>query len=152
MCDYDHREICNSNNLYFLHFHFIRINCFCFSFFFLFLLTDSVLKYCGIPSTGTCCTYNMEMKLATASRTQLEKNTKESIVKLASVLGTRANKFNGKTQIFHFFHPNIDIFFTYASKLKFKHHYEVKDNINPSRIWQKKKNEKNEIISFVFIN
>lgn len=55
-----------------------------------------VLRYCESPSSGTCCTYNMETKLAASSRIQLEKNTKESIGKLASVLTTRAIKFNGK--------------------------------------------------------
>lgn len=38
----------------------------------------------------------METKLTAASRTQLERNTKESIAKLSSVLGIRATKFNGK--------------------------------------------------------
>jgi len=55
-----------------------------------------VLRYCEIPAHGTCCTYSMETRLAGQSRMQLEKNTKDSIGKLASVLGTRAQKFNGK--------------------------------------------------------
>lgn len=54
-----------------------------------------VPRYCE-PSSGTCCTYSMETKLAGLSRMQLEKNTKESIGKLASVLATRAIKFNGE--------------------------------------------------------
>lgn len=54
-----------------------------------------VPRYCE-PSSGTCCTYSMETKLASLSRMQLEKNTKESIGKLASVLATRAVKFNGE--------------------------------------------------------
>lgn len=55
-----------------------------------------VLRYCEMADAGTCCTYNVETKLAGASRMQLEKNTKESIGKLASILGTRATKFNGE--------------------------------------------------------
>ncbi|KAG4077344.1 hypothetical protein HA402_009745 [Bradysia odoriphaga] len=54
---------------------------------------NMVPRYCE-PSSGTCCTYSMETKLAGLSRMQLEKNTKESIGKLASVLATRAIKFN----------------------------------------------------------
>lgn len=46
--------------------------------------------------TGSCCTTTMETRLAAAARLQLEKQTKDSIGKLASVLGTRAQKFNGK--------------------------------------------------------
>lgn len=61
-----------------------------------FLVSEMVLRYCDNPATGTCCTYSVEMKLASTSRAQLEKNTKESIGKLSSVLGTRAAKFNGK--------------------------------------------------------
>lgn len=53
-----------------------------------------------MPNSGTCCTYNVETKLAGASRMQLEKHTKESIGKLATVLGTRATKFNGKLLFF----------------------------------------------------
>ncbi|XP_037049741.1 glypican-4 [Bradysia coprophila] len=56
-------------------------------------INDMVPRYCE-PSSGTCCTYSMETKLAGLSRMQLEKNTKESIGKLASVLATRAIKFN----------------------------------------------------------
>lgn len=37
----------------------------------------------------------MEMKLASNSRAQLERNTKELIGKLASVLSARATRFNG---------------------------------------------------------
>lgn len=63
--------------------------------FFFVLFVDMVPRYCE-PSSATCCTYNMETKLAGLSRMQLEKNTKESIGKLASVLATRAMKFNGE--------------------------------------------------------
>lgn len=55
-----------------------------------------MLRFCEIPAKGACCHNGMELKLASLSRQQLEKNTKESISKLASVLGTRATKFNGK--------------------------------------------------------
>lgn len=53
-----------------------------------------MLRFCDIPAKGACCQNSME--LATLSRQQLDKNTKESIAKLSSVLGTRAVKFNGK--------------------------------------------------------
>lgn len=55
-----------------------------------------MLRFCEFPARGACCHNSMELKLASLSRLQLEKNTKESISKLASVLGTRATKFNGK--------------------------------------------------------
>lgn len=57
--------------------------------------TDIRLAYCDVSGSGTCCTKNMESKLSTNSRVQLEHNTKEMIGKLASVLSVRANRFNG---------------------------------------------------------
>lgn len=59
------------------------------------LFSDVRLVYCDTPASGTCCTKNMELKLASTSRTTLERNTKELIGKLASVLSARANRFNG---------------------------------------------------------
>ncbi|XP_055377169.1 glypican-6 [Condylostylus longicornis] len=55
-----------------------------------------ILRYCEIPPSGTCCTYFMEGKLAVSSRLQLERNVKDSLGKLSSVLGTRAMKFNSE--------------------------------------------------------
>lgn len=60
-----------------------------------FSFSDIRLAYCDTPASGTCCTKNMEIKLASNSRTQLERNTKELIGKLASVLSARATRFNG---------------------------------------------------------
>ncbi|XP_055856789.1 glypican-4 isoform X3 [Episyrphus balteatus] len=53
-----------------------------------------VLRYCESPSVGTCCTYNMETKMAMSSRLHLEKNSKEEINRLSSVLGAKAHKLN----------------------------------------------------------
>ncbi|XP_055907997.1 glypican-4 isoform X2 [Eupeodes corollae] len=55
---------------------------------------EMVLRYCESPSVGTCCTYNMETKMAMSSRLHLEKNSKEEINRLSSVLGAKAHKLN----------------------------------------------------------
>lgn len=55
-----------------------------------------MLRFCDIPAKGACCHNGMEAKLAAQSRQQLERNTKESVSKLYSLLNTRATKFNGK--------------------------------------------------------
>lgn len=65
--------------------------------FLLFPLTDRPLRYCDVPPGGTCCTHTIENKLAVHAKTLLERNTKDSISKLSSVLGIRAQKFNGKS-------------------------------------------------------
>ncbi|XP_055639120.1 glypican-6 [Toxorhynchites rutilus septentrionalis] len=57
-------------------------------------ITDRPLRYCDVPPGGTCCTHTIENKLAVHAKTLLERNTKDSISKLSSVLGTRAQKFN----------------------------------------------------------
>ncbi|XP_058447046.1 glypican-4 [Malaya genurostris] len=57
-------------------------------------LTDRPLRYCDVPPGGTCCTHTIENKLAVHAKTLLERNTKDSITKLSSVLGNRAQKFN----------------------------------------------------------
>ncbi|XP_055608718.1 uncharacterized protein LOC129755997 isoform X2 [Uranotaenia lowii] len=58
-------------------------------------VTDRPLRYCDVPPGGTCCTHTIETKLAVHAKTTLERNTKDSISKLSSVLGHRAQKFNG---------------------------------------------------------
>lgn len=58
-------------------------------------ISDARLVYCDNTASGSCCTKSMELKLAGASRNQLERNTKDLIGKLASVLSTRAARFNG---------------------------------------------------------
>ncbi|XP_033149623.1 LOW QUALITY PROTEIN: glypican-6 [Drosophila busckii] len=55
---------------------------------------ERVLRYCESPSVGTCCTYNMETRMAAQSRQQLERHTKEQIDKMSSLLGGKATKFN----------------------------------------------------------
>lgn len=55
---------------------------------------EMVLRYCESPSVGTCCTYSMETKMAMSSRLHLEKNSKEEINRLSSVLGAKAHKLN----------------------------------------------------------
>ncbi|XP_030386316.1 glypican-6 [Scaptodrosophila lebanonensis] len=55
---------------------------------------ERVLRYCESPSMGTCCTYNMETRLAMQSRQQLETHTKDQINKMSSLLGSKATKFN----------------------------------------------------------
>lgn len=57
-------------------------------------VTDRPLRYCDVPPGGTCCTHTIENKLAVHAKTLLERNTKDSITKLSSVLGIRAQKFN----------------------------------------------------------
>uniref|UniRef100_A0A182QIC9 Glypican n=1 Tax=Anopheles farauti TaxID=69004 RepID=A0A182QIC9_9DIPT len=53
------------------------------------------LRHCEIPpGGGTCCTQMSEHKLALHAKTTLERNTKDNISKLSSVLGTRAQRFN----------------------------------------------------------
>ncbi|XP_064552294.1 glypican-6 [Drosophila montana] len=55
---------------------------------------ERVLRYCESPSVGTCCTYNMESRMAVQSRQQLEWHTKEQITKMSGLLGGKATKFN----------------------------------------------------------
>ncbi|XP_055550580.1 glypican-6 [Wyeomyia smithii] len=57
-------------------------------------VTDRPLRYCDVPPGGTCCTHTIENKLAVHAKALLERNTKDSITKLSSVLGNRAQKFN----------------------------------------------------------
>ncbi|XP_065360002.1 glypican-6 isoform X2 [Calliphora vicina] len=52
------------------------------------------LRYCESPSVGTCCTHSMETKMAMQSRLQLEKHSKEQILKMSSMLSGKAQKFN----------------------------------------------------------
>lgn len=54
------------------------------------------LRYCESPSVGTCCTHSMETKMAMQSRLQLEKHSKEQILKMSSMLSSKALKFNGE--------------------------------------------------------
>lgn len=57
-------------------------------------VTDKPLRYCEVPPGGTCCTHFVENKLAVHAKTKLEREIKDSIFKLSSVLGHRAQKFN----------------------------------------------------------
>ncbi|KAM7359119.1 glypican dally-like [Cochliomyia hominivorax] len=52
------------------------------------------LRYCESPSVGTCCTHSMETKMAMQSRLQLEKHSKEQILKMSNMLSSKAQKFN----------------------------------------------------------
>uniref|UniRef100_A0A1A9X327 Glypican-6 n=1 Tax=Glossina brevipalpis TaxID=37001 RepID=A0A1A9X327_9MUSC len=52
------------------------------------------LRYCESPLVGTCCTHSMETKMAMQSRLQLEKHSREQILKIANMLSTKAAKFN----------------------------------------------------------
>ncbi|KAI8037796.1 hypothetical protein M5D96_009297, partial [Drosophila gunungcola] len=52
-----------------------------------------VLRYCESPSVGTCCTYNMETRMAMQSRQQLEGHTKDQISRMSGILGSKATKF-----------------------------------------------------------
>uniref|UniRef100_A0A0A1XNS3 Glypican-6 n=1 Tax=Zeugodacus cucurbitae TaxID=28588 RepID=A0A0A1XNS3_ZEUCU len=52
------------------------------------------LRYCETPSVGTCCTFNMETRLALQSRMHLEKQSKEQITKLSNALAAKAQKYN----------------------------------------------------------
>lgn len=61
----------------------------------LFIISEQSLRYCESPSVGTCCTYNMETRMAIQSRTQLESHTKEQISRMSGILGSKATKFNG---------------------------------------------------------
>lgn len=54
------------------------------------------LRYCDVPSGGSCCTTQMEMKAAQSSRQVMEKNTRDAIQKMSSTLSTRATKFHGE--------------------------------------------------------
>ncbi|XP_017068325.1 glypican-6 [Drosophila eugracilis] len=54
---------------------------------------ERVLRYCESPSVGTCCTYNMETRMAMQSRQQLEGHTKEQISRMSGILGSKATKF-----------------------------------------------------------
>ncbi|XP_017489535.1 PREDICTED: glypican-6-like, partial [Rhagoletis zephyria] len=53
-----------------------------------------VLRYCESPSVGTCCTYNMETRMALQSRIQLERQSKDQITKMSNALTAKAQKFN----------------------------------------------------------
>ncbi|KAH8269935.1 hypothetical protein KR018_000054 [Drosophila ironensis] len=55
---------------------------------------ERVLRYCESPSVGTCCTYNMETRMAMQSRQQLEAHTKEQISRMSGTLSSKAAKFN----------------------------------------------------------
>ncbi|XP_053679377.1 glypican-6 [Anopheles nili] len=58
-------------------------------------LPDLALRHCEVPTGGgTCCTQMTEHKLALHAKTTLERNTKDNISKLSSVLGARAQRFN----------------------------------------------------------
>ncbi|XP_050068709.1 glypican-6 [Anopheles maculipalpis] len=58
-------------------------------------IPDLSLRHCEVPAGGgTCCTQMTEHKLALHAKTMLERNTKDNISKLSSVLGTRAQRFN----------------------------------------------------------
>lgn len=59
-------------------------------------LSEMVLRYCESPSVGTCCTYNMETRMALQSRVQLEKQSKEQITKMSNALAAKAQKFNSE--------------------------------------------------------
>ncbi|XP_017040406.2 LOW QUALITY PROTEIN: glypican-6 [Drosophila ficusphila] len=54
---------------------------------------ERVLRYCESPSVGTCCTYNMETRMAMQSRQQLEGHTKDQISRMSGILGSKAAKF-----------------------------------------------------------
>lgn len=60
------------------------------------IILDVRLAFCDISASETCCTNSMEKKLASNARTELERNTKDLIGKLASVLSSRAIRFDGK--------------------------------------------------------
>ncbi|CAO1419499.1 unnamed protein product [Diamesa hyperborea] len=53
-----------------------------------------MLRYCDGQPNGSCCTYNIETKLALHARQQLERSTRDAINKLSSILSVRAQKFN----------------------------------------------------------
>ncbi|XP_058120033.1 glypican-4 [Anopheles ziemanni] len=58
-------------------------------------IPDLTLRHCEVPpGGGTCCTQMTEHKLALHAKTTLERNTKDNISKLSSVLGARAQRFN----------------------------------------------------------
>ncbi|XP_052902142.1 glypican-6 [Anopheles moucheti] len=58
-------------------------------------IPDLSLRHCDVPpGGGTCCTQMTEHKLALHAKTMLERNTKDNISKLSSVLGARAQRFN----------------------------------------------------------
>lgn len=55
------------------------------------------LRYCSISPLvmGHCCTQQMESKMATQSRLQLERFLSEQVIKIFNILNTKAQKFNG---------------------------------------------------------
>lgn len=55
------------------------------------------LRYCDVPSAGSCCTTQMEMKASQFARQVMEKNTRDAIQKMSSTLSTRATKFHGES-------------------------------------------------------
>lgn len=64
--------------------------------FFFYYFLDVMLRYCDSQPNGSCCTSNIETKLALYARQQLERSTRDAINKLSSILSVRAQKFNGK--------------------------------------------------------
>ncbi|KRK01891.1 glypican-6 isoform X1 [Drosophila yakuba] len=54
---------------------------------------ERVLRYCEATTVGTCCTYNMETRMAMQSRQQLEGHTKDQISRMSGILGSKATKF-----------------------------------------------------------
>lgn len=63
---------------------------------FIFNFPDTKLKYCDVPSYGSCCNSNIEQKLSYHSKTAFEKVTRDAVSKMSSTLQTRAQKFNGE--------------------------------------------------------
>lgn len=63
---------------------------------FVFPFTDIKLRFCDVPSTGSCCNAAIETKMALYTRNAMEKNTRDLISKMSSTLQTRAQKYNGE--------------------------------------------------------
>lgn len=67
-------------------------------------LLDVKLRYCDVSSAGSCCNPAMEQKMASFTRQAMDKNTRDAISKMSSTLQTRAQKFNGKSNLLNIEH------------------------------------------------
>lgn len=60
------------------------------------LISDVKLRYCDVPSAGSCCSSSIEQRMSHNSKASMEKVTRDAISKMSSTLSTRAQKFNGE--------------------------------------------------------
>lgn len=58
--------------------------------------TDIKLRFCDVPSAGSCCNVATELKMANSYKTAMDRNARDAISKMSSTLSTRATKYQGE--------------------------------------------------------